>query len=111
MTGLLLPGVVVAALASGQAPAPPVSAQPEATPTAPFSKLFGAARPATRTHDLFAPDLRQAEAKKAPQTKVICGMVVVVPVPIDSRMVRPIPKDGVTYTMRYVPPPACARDK
>jgi hypothetical protein len=99
---LVLSGLIAASLLSVVAATPQT---PNPGPSQPFSELFRGDSKPSPAAPLFGP---QPSARSAqPKSKVVCGMVILVPDRIDPGIVKP-PKNDVTYTMRVVPPPACA---
>ncbi len=109
LPGLMLSGLLFAALAWGETSVAPVMRQQKPAPPGPFQTLFGAAHQAHSTARLFVPRVR--EPQQTPDRKDVCGMIVIVPKATDPGMVKPIPADGVTYTIRRIPPPACSDTK
>ncbi len=114
--GLVAAGVLAAAASSAQLPAPPAAPTSEpggAAVPAVYSELFSAtSQPGSRAprfrFRLPQPDTSRDKAR----SKVVCGMTLII---VDSRpdasMVKPRPKDGVTYPIRRYPPPACGKDE
>jgi hypothetical protein len=99
---LLLSGLITASLVSVVTAAPQT---PNSGPSKPFSTLFRQDTKPSPAAPLFGP---QPSARADRQTsKTVCGMLILVPDPVDPKMVKH-PKDDVTYTMRLVPPPACS---
>jgi hypothetical protein len=99
---LVLSGLFATSLVSVATAAPQT---PNLGPSRPFSRLFGGEVKPSPAAPLFTPKpLAPAEGQRR---KTVCGMPILVPEPVDPEMVRH-PKDGVTYTMRFVPPPACS---
>jgi hypothetical protein len=120
LTGLVLSGVL--ALAPQLPPAAGGTAPPrQDAPAAPFSRLFEPATPGTAETQLIpgvpprpAPRLvpPATQAPAGPRTKVVCGMtLIIVGSELDPDMPKAPRKDGVTYTMRRFPPPACGKEK
>ncbi|RPJ52840.1 MAG: hypothetical protein EHM24_33725 [Acidobacteria bacterium] len=89
--------------------------QPSTPQPGPYSKLFSGQLKAQPEGGLWRliPEPKQNEpAVKKPRTKVVCGMTLVLvdPVEVDPEMTKPTPKQGVRFTMRNFPAPAC-KDK
>jgi hypothetical protein len=116
-TGLLLSGVLAAATQLSPAILGPASV-PREVPDAPFARLFeppqpsGAPQARDRQPGEQAPRLIPPGRRAVgPRTKIVCGMtLLIVGAEADPEMPKP-PKDGVTYTMRRYPPPACGKEK
>lgn len=98
---LVLSGLIAASLVSVVSATPQT---PNSGPFQPFSKLFRAERMPAPAAPLFRP--QPAARSEKPKSKVVCGMLVLVPDRIDPGIVKR-PKGDVTYTMRFVPVPAC----
>ena len=80
------------------------SAPLASTPTVPGEKAFG---------QLFEmkqePGARQALPNQKPETKIVCGMVVIQADPnIDPKFVIRAPVDSSTMKIRRIPPLTCA---
>jgi hypothetical protein len=99
---LVLSGLIAASLLSIVTAAPQT---PNPTPSQPFSKLFRGDSKPSQARPLFGP--QPSARSEMPRSKVVCGMLVLVPDRIDPGMVKR-PKNDVIYAMRFVPPPACA---
>ncbi len=97
LSGLIAASLITVVIAAPQTPNP--------GPSQPFSKLFGGDRTPSRAVRLSVP--APSTTREKPQLKVVCGTLILVPERIDPDIVKR-PKAGVTYTMRLVPPPACA---
>ncbi len=119
VTGLILSAALAAtpqlAPAGGRA-----AALPNEKPGALFSGLFDPAVTGggeTRAGEMQPGDFQQPRVlppvRRAsnPRTKIVCGMtLLIVGSDNDPEMPRPAPKEGVTYTMRRYPPPACGKE-
>jgi hypothetical protein len=98
--GLILSGLLAAA-PQLPAPAVPSAPSPPQKPDPAFSSLFEAPKP----------EAGEPASRTRPRTKVVCGMTLLLVRPdADPEMPRPAPKDGLTYTMRRYPPPACGKE-
>ena len=96
------------------------AALPNEKPSALFSRLFDPAATGgaeVRAGEMPPRDLQGPRVlppvRRAPnpRTKIVCGMtLLIVGSDNDPDMPRPVPKEGVTYTMRRYPPPACGKD-
>jgi hypothetical protein len=98
----VLSGLIAASLLSVVSAAPQ---PPNPGPTQPFSKLFRGDSKPSQARPLFGP--QPSARSEIPKSKVVCGMTILVPDRIDPGIVKH-PKNGVTYTMRFVPLPACS---
>jgi hypothetical protein len=102
----LLAALAVVGLESGD-----VAAQDAST------RLAQGRRAVERAFARIVPALAQSPHATTPlwanvfsEPKVVCGMAVVPANPsVDPKMVKPVPEGG--FTMRIVPPPACAGDE
>lgn len=78
---------------------------------APFARLFQVPKPGEgepQDRQLLPPQTDRRNQR----TKIVCGTtLIIVGSEVDPDMPRPTPKEGVTYTMRRYPPPACGKDK
>lgn len=126
LAALALAGVLIAASAAAQVPARPAAdgVPVQSTRATPFSGLFtvpptGSASLAgnaaqRRPGETPRFDLRPAprQAPRTPRSKIVCGTtLIIVGSEPDPHMVQPKPDQGVTYTMRRYPPPACGKDE
>jgi hypothetical protein len=106
LAGLLLSGSV--ALSVAQLP-PPEAATAQKTVAPPFSKLFLVTppqEPRPREQQPTPPERR--DARQRPQTKVVCGMtVMIVDGSPDPAIAHETPKAGTIFPMRRVPPRVC----
>jgi hypothetical protein len=97
LSGLIATSVVLVATAAPQTP--------NSGPSGPFSKLFrGDLKPSSPAPLIASQPPARGDKQKS---KTVCGTLILVPEPVDPRMVKR-PKGDVTYTMRLVPPPACS---
>jgi hypothetical protein len=97
LSGLIAASLVSVATATAQTPSP--------GPSQPSSKLFRVDSKQSPAAPLFGPQPPASSEK--PKSKLVCGMLILVPDRIDPKMVKH-PTHDVAYTMRLVPPPACS---
>ncbi len=114
--GLVAAGVLAAAASSAQLPASPAAPAGDpggAAPATIYSELFSPVSQPGSQAPRFRFRLPQPDtARNKPRNKVVCGMtLIIVGSQADAAMVKPRPKDRVTYPIKRYPPPACGKDE